>query len=87
MKRGPIETVLFVVVGAGAFALAYYLARTVGLQPLVVPTSDIREKHWQTAALAAAFVIAFDLTVLGLVLLKHRRQATAEADLGPALMR
>jgi heme/copper-type cytochrome/quinol oxidase subunit 2 len=87
MRRGQIETLLFVVVAAGAFGLTYYLARTVGLHPLVVPTADIREKHWQVAATAVAFVAVVDLVVFGLIALKHRRQRAAAPDLGPALMR
>src|SRR2546425_6857526 len=50
MKRGYVEAAVFVVVAIGAFSLAYWLAQSVGLHPLVVPPQDMREKHWMVAA-------------------------------------
>ncbi len=86
MRRGILEVVIFVVVAAGAFGLAFYLAQTVGLHPLIVPPPDQREKHWMVAAAAASFVVVFDLVVLILIAFKHRReQRAAMVDRGPKL--
>ncbi len=86
MKRGYAEVGVFLVVAAGAFSLAYYLAQTVGLHPLIVPPAALREKHWMVAAEAAAFVAAFDAVVLTLIVFKHRRERRASVvDRGPSL--
>lgn len=88
MKQWHIEAAVFVLAAAGAFAFAYYLAQTVGLHPLIVPPPEERQKDWMVAAGALVFVIAVDSLVLGLIALKHRREAQATAvDRGPALMR
>jgi len=81
MKRGYIEAAVFVVVAIGAFSLAYWLAQTVGLHPLVVPPPDLREKHWMVAAGAAAIVVGVDAFVFFLIILKHRRERRV-ADAG-----
>jgi len=78
MKRGYIEAAVFVVVAIGAFSLAYWLAQTVGLHPLVVPPQDLREKHWMVAAGAAAIVVVVDAFVFFLIILKHRRERRAK---------
>jgi len=78
MKRGYVEAAVFVVVAVGAFSLAYWLAQTVGLHPLVVPPQDLREKHWMVAAGAAAVVVVVDAFVFLLIILKHRRERRAK---------
>ena len=86
MKRGYVEAAVFVVVAIGTFSLAYWLAQTVGLHPLVVPPPDMREKHWMVAAGAAAIVVAVDAFVFFLIILKHRRERRArEAGSAPVL--
>ena len=86
MKRGYAEAAVFVVVAIGAFSLAYWLAQTVGLHPLVVPPQDMREEHWMVAAGAAAIVVAVDAFVFFLIILKHRRERQAkEAGSAPVL--
>ena len=88
MKQWQIEVAVFVVAAAGAFAFAYYLAQTVGLHPLIVPPSAVRQKDWMVAAGAFIFVVLVDSVVLSLIALKHRRETQAMAvDRGPALMR
>jgi len=87
MKRGYVETALFVIVAAGAFGFAYYLAQTVGLHPLVVPPDDLREKHWMVAVGAAAFVAAVDAFVFILIAFKHRRERRAAEDARPPVLR
>jgi len=77
MKRGYVEAALFVIVAAGAFGLAYYLAQTVGLHPLVVPPAELREKHWMVAVGAAGLVLVVDLFVFTLIFFKHRRERNA----------
>ncbi|HEV2218847.1 MAG TPA: hypothetical protein VGV88_14925 [Candidatus Dormibacteraeota bacterium] len=87
MKRGYIEVAVFLVVAAGAFSLAYWLAQTVGLHPLVVPPQDLREKHWMVAAGAAAFVVVVDALVFFLIVLKHRRERRARESGGTPVLR
>ena len=87
MKRGYVEAAVFVVVAIGAFSLAYWLAQTVGLHPLVVPPPDLREKHWMVAAGAAAFVAAVDAFVFFLIILKHRRERRARESGGTPVLR
>jgi len=86
MKRGYVEAAVFVVVAIGAFSLAYWLAQTVGLHPLVVPPQDMRERDWMVAVGAAAIVVAVDAFVFFLIILKHRRERRArEAGSAPVL--
>ncbi len=86
MKRGYAEAAVFVVVAIGAFSLAYWLAQTVGLHPLVVPPQDMRERDWVVAVGAAAIVVAVDAFVFFLIILKHRRERRAkEAGSAPVL--
>ena len=86
MKRGYVEAAVFVVVAIGTFSLAYWLAQTVGLHPLVVPPPDMREKHWMVAAGAAAVVVAVDAVVFVLIIVKHRRERLVkEAGSAPVL--
>lgn len=86
MKRGYAEAAVFVVVAIGAFSLAYWLAQTVGLHPLVVPPQDMRERDWMVAVGAAAIVVAVDAFVFFLIILKHRRERRArEAGSAPIL--
>lgn len=87
MKRGYIEIAVFVVVAIGAFSLAYWLAQTVGLHPLVTPPQDLRQKHWMVAAVAAAIVLAVDSSVFLLIILKHRRERRANEAGGPPVLR
>jgi hypothetical protein len=88
MKQWHIEVAVFVLSAAGAFTLAFYLAQTVGLHPLIVPPAAVRQKDWVVAAGALVFVIAVDAVVLFLISLKHRREARAiGVDRGPNLMR
>jgi len=86
MKRGYVEAAVFVVVAIGTFSLAYWLAQSVGLHPLVVPLPDMREKHWMVAAGAAAVVVAVDAVVFVLIIVKHRRERLVkEAGSAPVL--
>ena len=87
MKRGYIEVAVFAVVAAGAFGLAYWLAQTVGLHPLVVPPADLREKHWMVAAGAVALVVVVDAFVFLLIILKHRRERRARESGGTPVLK
>jgi len=88
MKRWYVELAVFVAAASGAVLLAYLLAQSVGLHPLVTPPAELRQKDWMVAVGAVLFVVVVDLLVLGAIALKHRREAQAKVeDRGPALMR
>lgn len=86
MKQWYIEVAIFVVAAVGAFSFAWYLAQTVGLNPLIVHEVSDRQKYWTVAVGCAAFVAIFDAVLFSLIVRKHRRQRkAAEAAAGPLL--
>jgi hypothetical protein len=86
MKQWYIEVAIFALAVVGAFSFAWYLAQTVGLNPLIVHEVGDRQKYWTVAVGCAAFVAIFDAVLLSLIVRKHRRQRqAAEAAGGPRL--